>query len=54
MLHAALRIDAEIELLSTFYGSGAKRPMNLIFQELNRHFGSNNFDLRVQINQVSN
>ena len=54
MLHAALRIDAEIKLFSAFDGSGAERPMDLVFEELNRHLGSNNFDLRVQVNQVSN
>ena len=30
MLHAALRIDAEIELFSAFDGSRAERTMDLV------------------------
>ena len=52
VLHAAVRVRAQIQLLAALHRPALERAMHLVFQKLNRHFGSHNLDLRVEVDQV--
>ena len=53
MLHAAVWAGAEIQLVAGFDRARVEGPVHLVFEELNRHLGSHDLDIGIEINQIA-
>ena len=54
VLNAAVWIGAQVQLFTALHRSGSERTVHLVLQKLNRYFRSNNFNLRIEVNEVTN
>ena len=52
-MDAALGVGAEVQLIPGFHGAGSERTVNLILEKLQRHLGSNDLDLWIEVDEVS-
>ena len=53
VLHAGVSTGAEIQLVAAFHSTRFEGAVNLVFEELDRHLGSHDLDLGIQIDQIS-
>ena len=53
VLHAALGVGAQIQLLAALHRPALERPVHLVLQELDRHLRSHDLDLGVEVDQVA-
>ena len=49
----ALRVGAQIQLLAAFHRPALEGPVHLILQKLDRHLGSHDLDLGVEVDQMA-
>ena len=54
VLNTTLWVGAQVQLLSALHRSGSERTVHLVLQKLDRHFRSNNFNLRIEVDEVTN
>ena len=53
VLHPALWVGAQIQFLTALHRPALEGAVHLVFQELNRHLGTHDFDLGIQIDQMA-
>ena len=54
VLNTAVWIGAQVQLFTALHRSGSERTVHLVLQKLDRHFRSNNFNLRIEVDEVTN
>ena len=54
VLHAALGVGAQIELLAALHRAALEKPVHLVLQELDRHLRAHDLDVGVEVDQVAN
>ena len=54
VLNTALWIGSQVQLFTALHRSGSERTMHLVLEELNCHLRSDDFNFRIEVDEITN